>query len=707
MSAFPSPSRQRGAALLIILAIIGLGAAFLLVAALNKANKQIDQDKNSAAALAQAKEALIGYAATYGNTHPSEVNGYLLLPDLGSSRNTSAGEGVSAGNFAGNAANLSVVGRLPWKTLGLAPLRDGNGECLWYAISGAFQDAQKTVPLNWDTLGQFDTFTSNGTPAGTLSTVGTNYHQRPAAVIFAPGSLATGQSRTLSGADTVTECGGNYNARNYLDTFTASPLINSIVNYFANLNNATGTFLFASPKNLVIGPVTPAGGTMLVNDHALAITPDDIFRTIKRRSDFGTFVTNELLAVAKNHLSALPPPATLNFTPTPPTESAGGSIVGSLEIGRVPSSALTSTALKNWQDNLLYGRCTSGGNCLTVNGTSCQGVLIFTGERTAAQTRATNAQKNTWSNYLEGSVLTAFSTGATVFSGAAAYSSATPSADVLACVTTLPGTQVSFAANFSSFTPIGSSVVTDTVNQTVTITTSGGAGGCFWYPNPVPLSGKTLRAHYDFNFFYADPVGGGDNGNGFTLSFLRGDAGPPAICGTQANIGALAASDLLGFISLLVENDVHHDTANNDPAGNHTAIMYGGNLAHSSVSSGNGYTTSACDGSAQGCAYPAADTFEESPSPLTHNQRVEIHTGYSDSSCTTLAASGTYMQIKVWTDCLLCSDTSTDYAGTATASRCIALPAEMTNIYFGLTGGVTGGANPQAILIKNFDLLAQ
>lgn len=677
--------QQRGAALLIILAIIGLGAALLLVSALNKANRQIDRDKSTASALAQAKDALVGFAASYGDTagHASEVAGFLVCPDTDNNTLTPGQADPPCGT-----TSVSLIGRLPWNTLGLPDLRDSTGECLWYAISGIAKDNPRLPSstgyfYNWDTLGQFVVEDSAGNVLA-----GATPHERPLAVVLAPRTPIGTQTR----AGAAGQCRGNTTTANYLDG--TDPIYAGT----APAAGATSTLTLATAASVANGSN---------NDQGLWVTSKDIFDSVKRRSDFPAFVLKELLGSAKNSVSTLPAPATLNFTATPATESSGGTIVGSLEIGRVPKTALTSYTLKRWQDNLLYARCTSGGNCLTVNGSSCKGVVIFAGERTAAQSRATDAQKNTWSNYLEGSVLTAFSTGATVFTGAAAYTAAAPSTDVLACVTTLPGTQVSFAANFSSFTPIGSSVVTDTVNQTVTITTTGGAGGCFWYPNPVPLSSKTLRAHFDFNFFYADPAGGGDNGNGFTLSFLRGDAGAPAICGTQANMGALAASDLLGFISLLVENDVHNDIANNDPAGNHTAIMYGGNLAHSSLSTGNGYTTIACDGSAQGCAYSAADKFEESPSPLQHNQRVEIHTGFSDSACTIPAPGGTYMQIKVWTDCLLCNDISTDFAGAATASRCIALPAEMTNIYFGLTGGVTGGANPQAILIQNFELLSQ
>jgi hypothetical protein len=171
-------------------------------------------------------------------------------------------------------------------------------------------------------------------------------------------------------------------------------------------------------------------------------------------------------------------------------------------------------------------------------------------------------------------------------------------------------------------------------------------------------------------------------------------------------MGALAASDLLGFDSLLVENDVHYDVASSDPAGNHIAIMFSGNTAHSTTLGGNGYTTSACDGSAQGCLYSPANTFEESP-PLPHNQRIEIHTG-CDSTCGTCNSGGPNSQVKVWTDCASCSDTASDFVATMPkASRCIALDPAMGTFYFGFTGGFSTTGGGQGVTIRNLDLQTQ
>ena len=121
--------------------------------------------QKTAIALAQAKEALIAYAATYKDTHDDPgsssytVPGYLPCPDLGPPASRRPGCAGSCGSSL-----VSVMGRLPWKTLGLDALKDGSGECLWYAVSGTYKNNPNGVSgstttsnmMNWDTNGQFD-----------------------------------------------------------------------------------------------------------------------------------------------------------------------------------------------------------------------------------------------------------------------------------------------------------------------------------------------------------------------------------------------------------------------------------------------------------------------------------------------------------------------------------------------------------------------
>lgn len=706
---------QRGAALMVILLIVGVLATMFAIRVFN--GSAIGRDKVTASALAQAKDALIGSAVMYRDTRPNEVSGHLLLPDMGSTRNSSAGEGVSGGNFTGNGSNVSALGRLPWRTLGLPTLRDGQGECLWLLVSGSYQDAMKSRFLNWDTLGQIDPFTSNGTPAGTVSSVGTSEHQRPIAVVFAPGAVLAGQARGAIGADVVTECGGNYRPRNYLDTFSPNPAFNNILNYLVNANFTTGSYTYAAPKQILSGIVADVNGNPLVNDRMLTLTPDEVFRVIRGRGDFGGFVDNELMSMAAVNLSPLVPPAnspvTINFSPAVPIDLPMVTTTGSLEIGRLPQAALTSAPLRRWQDNLLYARCTSGTSCLTVNAATCSGVVIFAGERLAAQTRASPVQKNTWSNYLEGPVLTAFTAGSTVFTGPTAYNPATPDVDVLACVTPSPGTvQTSFAADFGGFVTVGAGVTTDPIEQTVSITAApGGAGGCFWSPTKLGLAGKRLRAYFEFAFSTSDAFAltgtGFDHGNGFALQIVRGDSGSePNTCGTELNMGVLGSTDVWGHDSFIFETDVSRDASHDDPVENHSAILLDGFLDHAPSAASSTIST-ACNGTATGCRHAPANKFEESP-PQTHNQRIEVHTG-CNAACTVCnppahAAPNNYARITAWVDCKECNNVAVDInrvAKVPTVQRCVALNPVMTDVFFGLTGGFRSGTRLQGVSVRN------
>jgi len=115
--------QQAGQALIAILLMIGFGVAALVYAYTNPAAIKIETDKKTIYALAQARDALIGYAAGL-NYSGTERPGNLPCPDANDN-----GSGESSCDTP-----ASRVGRLPWKTLGLPDLRDGYGERLWYAV---------------------------------------------------------------------------------------------------------------------------------------------------------------------------------------------------------------------------------------------------------------------------------------------------------------------------------------------------------------------------------------------------------------------------------------------------------------------------------------------------------------------------------------------------------------------------------------------
>jgi hypothetical protein len=432
MAAWVNPAsiksrRQRGAALMVMLIILVLGLTALLVKSLSTADISNERQAKTAAALAQAKEALIGYAITYGDKaeHIGEVHGYFPCPDTDGSN----GEGSSKSPTCG-LQNVSQIGRLPWRTLNLPPLRDGDSECLWYAVSGTYKNNPKTGLMNWDTNGQLQAYAADG------SRLDSNDNQ-VIAVILAPSSAQDGQDRSGSSAPT---CGGNYTASAYLDNDTAHSINNADV--------ATGKFIQGERDGLV-------------NDRMIFITRQELWAAMRKRSDFINTLkllaqrTAECLAdYGKNNpdpdKKSLPWPAPLALSDY--AVNANYNDVDGLYSGRVPYrvntskddsnntmsgenlmannglscpyyAATPSTPLQrlypwwnNWKDHLFYALSreyrpkssdtNSCGTCVEINGSDeYAAVVMLAGSGLSGQARAsvttTNAERGVLSNFLE------------------------------------------------------------------------------------------------------------------------------------------------------------------------------------------------------------------------------------------------------------------------------------------------------------------
>ena len=160
----PAGCRQRGGALLIIAALLLLGVVWGAMSALGKGHApgQAEREVKTGAALQAAKQALLGYMVQLAARSDTAVPGMLPCPEALASIGTAA-EGDE------DLACSTLVGRLPWRTLGIEPLYDGEGEQLWYALSPAFRSA----PLNFASSGQL---TYNGSANAAV------------AVIIAPGA---------------------------------------------------------------------------------------------------------------------------------------------------------------------------------------------------------------------------------------------------------------------------------------------------------------------------------------------------------------------------------------------------------------------------------------------------------------------------------------------------------------------------------------
>lgn len=415
MHTHPIPRRERGAALLIILTIIGIGAAFLLVSALNKANQQIERDKITTAALAQAKEALIGYAASVDIS--TKRPGDLPCPD----RDNDGKAGttiplVTSCGSAGGSNQAQRLGRLPWKDLGLPDLRDASGERLWYAVSNNFKEQTRTASLNSDTNGTITIRDAGGSILydGSAST-------GVVAVIIAPGPPITRQD----GLQQDRTAGNINNPLHYLDNIAAE-------------DNADFDETVTLTNGFFTGPVRNASGTVIANDRIIVITRDEIMAALEKR------VAREVFNCLKDYASdplnqgRLPWVAPLNSAAAPSYDDVSGS-----RFGRLPNTFINTVAdssggspmkngwttscnlnlgtwWNNWREVVFYAVADaykpkpvappSCGTCMTVNPPSAtadkQFAVFMASERlsgvSGGQPRATNADKGTITNYLEG-----------------------------------------------------------------------------------------------------------------------------------------------------------------------------------------------------------------------------------------------------------------------------------------------------------------
>lgn len=205
-------SRQRGAALFLVLLLLLVGAGLVFVSRLKSAEVELDAQRKTAAALAEAKQALLGRAAADPN-HP----GSFPCPDV-----SNPPSGIAPLMVGSDCP--AYIGRLPWKTLGLPDPRDGAGESLWYALSRNFRDYTNVI---------------NTSTSGTLSVSGTVSASGLAAIVFSPGAPLAGQVRDSAHLN-------DYSA--YLEGYASPTATNFDTTPGGPINDR---FLMISPRDLM------------------------------------------------------------------------------------------------------------------------------------------------------------------------------------------------------------------------------------------------------------------------------------------------------------------------------------------------------------------------------------------------------------------------------------------------------------------------
>ncbi|HVS27360.1 MAG TPA: hypothetical protein VHE58_08710 [Burkholderiales bacterium] len=288
--------RERGQGLFVLLALLLIVSAGLIFSLAQPTPLNIANDKQTTAALAQAKDGLIARAVIDGNRP-----GSLPCPDTDD-------DGV-AELFSGSNCP-SYIGRLPWKTLGLPDLRDGSGERLWYMLSTRFRDHSAAEPINSDTKGNITVYSGSSSTVMTAEAV---------AVIFASGAVLGTQNRDPSTSalcpTTSTTIARNLCAANYLDST-------------GGVNNATTS-----------GPFISAQRSNSFNDRLLVLTTSELIPPVEMR------VARELRTILQNYKAvsacACYPWADFSdgYSDAPPYQ------LGGLNRGRVPALGASP---ENW-----------------------------------------------------------------------------------------------------------------------------------------------------------------------------------------------------------------------------------------------------------------------------------------------------------------------------------------------------------------------
>jgi hypothetical protein len=454
--------RQRGAALLLLLALSGVLAVVVVLNLLSAgAPSAQERERVTQEALGRAKQALIAYVVSELDRNPSHAPGLLPCPAR-ASLNGVNDEGYALSVDCGG-QNESQVGRLPWKTLDVEPLRDGYGECLWYVVSGNFKrgDSAGGKLVNWDTTGQLEVLSLGG--SGLLA--GATADSRAAAVVVAPGPSL---EQTRSPAAHTPNCPGNHDPAQYLEAISSLGADNTLAT--PPSTPPAGT-LSGGLSRLINGYTDPATGRSLVNDRLIVITPKEIFDAIEKRRPLvglqeapntepatllrrltkrvaqclGEFPYDRLPDESVRKDRRLPwaaGPAPANYA-----LDASYAEVSERSVGRVPAYLGASAAMppappptyftldprylelhcshwpeirhwfQHWKDHLFYAvapdfdqingvpsdtQC--GGNCLTVNSAPSPrpAVVMFAGRPLVGQSRTLSSERGAPANYLEG-----------------------------------------------------------------------------------------------------------------------------------------------------------------------------------------------------------------------------------------------------------------------------------------------------------------
>lgn len=346
-------ARIRGTALL--MAIVLLVAVLAAAAALQASTRSltIERERASESALAQAREALIAYAADRA-INASVGPGYLPCPDL----DNDGWAESTCGSLAGDTGQEQRLGRLPWKTLGLPDLRDGHGERLWYAVStkykGLLNCAASRACVDMSPAAALGTISVRDASGfvlhdGTIADAARAAAGGAAAVVLAPGPPIERGGRLQRRECAAPDCDANAvcvvsppqraalcNATNYLDLATGLRGGDEDNAAFVDRSDTAGRAL--NRDGFVHGPVV-ADGRIVSNDRLAVVTYGDLMPRMMRRVALEVAACLRFYASRPENAGRLPWTAAACADPSRPMPDASGQ-----SEGRVADTPFDATA---------------------------------------------------------------------------------------------------------------------------------------------------------------------------------------------------------------------------------------------------------------------------------------------------------------------------------------------------------------------------
>jgi len=371
---------QSGAALIIFAILVVLVMGAVMYPGLSSlANRQTGLAARTSAALVQARAALIVYAATCPDVDPPLPNpgpGRLPCPDVDDD-----GRGDAP---CGNPADPMALGRLPWRDLGLADLRDGHDERLWYAVSGSLR-AEPPAPqvVNSDTPGQLS-FDGTGDMAAVVLAPGPALAAQAGRPSNAPGDYLEGEN-----ADGDVDFGASPSSTTFNDQALGIPqtevvrvaeqrVLHEVAQRVASYRDANGQYPFMS----LLGTATGGSAGPKLEDSNLSpdfgvrgVAVDDVVWTPAAAQAQVEFVTGAEVRVRAS--------SGVTFHPGDAYEirTRKGFVTGRVieDLASAADSTLPGWFAGNGWDALTYGAVSApetavGGTCDP--GASCLGVQV-------------------------------------------------------------------------------------------------------------------------------------------------------------------------------------------------------------------------------------------------------------------------------------------------------------------------------------------